>query len=895
MTGSQIGGYRIVSLLGSGGMGEVYRAEDTRLGREVAIKILPSAFTADPDRLARFEREARVLASLNHPNIAAIHGVEHAPATAAGQAGVQALVLELVEGQTLGERIAGGLSITESVAIGRQIIEALDGAHEKGVVHRDLKPANIKITPDGVVKVLDFGLAKSASADGARTDLSKSPTAMAIETLDGALLGTAAYMSPEQARGRPLDKRTDIWAFGCVLFEMLTAQPAFGGATVPDIVAAILEREPAWHLLPAHTPASVRTLLTRCLEKDVRRRLRDIADARPELDASAISSTAHSAGAMRPASAFARTLPWLIAATAVLVAVVLLFGGAQTRTTSSQPTRRVSFVAPPGMTLTPRDASAQPQFVLSPDGSRIAFVGGRRGEASRVWVQTLASGAVQAVQGSEEALGPFWSYDGRSLAFFLRGKLKRAALDGGAPQDLADVVPDVNGGTWSQDDVIVFGGPPGAGLLRVSANGGPVTAAAVLDASRKETGHRWPQFLPDGRRFLLYVRSSIPANSGVYLGALDNGQKRHLLPSYANALYSGSGHLLFEQNGSLAAQRFDPVSGQLMDSPLTLGDSLRGNMGSGYLPLSVASDGTLAYWDGRFTHTELLWVDRGGRSLGKVGESMAVANPSLSPDAARLLVTQQLADPNATDLWRIDLATGLTSRLTFSGLGRFGIWSADGRSVVFSTLARLFEKPAGGGADTPVTGTADHYAIFPDGASRDGHWLIYAATGQTGWDIWGLSLVDRKSRPIVEGPASQVQASVSPDGRWLAYASDESGSWEVYVQPFPDGGAKWQVSGGGGSQPRWRRDSREIYYVNPAGDMTAVTVNAASTFDIGARTPLFRTRVGAMLAPFRINYDVAPDGQRFLINSPLPDADPTRVTLVLNWESELGGRARTGR
>ncbi|MGI8782769.1 MAG: protein kinase domain-containing protein [Acidobacteriota bacterium] len=613
--GKQIGVYRIQSFLGSGGMGEVYRARDTKLGRQVAIRILPAAYTNDAERLGRFEHEARVLSSLNHPNIAAIHEIEEAD-------GLHALALELVEGETLAERLAkgsgqgaqsskrsalsapfGGLPISEAVAIARQIAAALDAAHQEGIIHRDLKPANVKITPEGVVKVLDFGLAKAAASEGSTLDLSLSPTATLAGTRDGVILGTAAYMSPEQARGKPVDKRTDIWAFGCVLFEMLAGRPTFGGETIPEVIATVLEREPVWSWLPEQTPPSVRTLLMRCLEKDARRRLRDIGDARFEIEGTEVQPAIPHPNAPSPSPSppppfvriLASALPWLVAAAAILVAAATALKLDEPQSASEQNGPfQFSIVAPAGTTFTPRDSTSQPQFVLSPDGSRLAFVAALRGERPQLWVQSLQSSVAQAVAGTQDPKGPFWAPDSQSVAFFSRGKLMKVALDDASHQDLADVAPDIAAGAWNLGGIILFAGPPGDGLSRVSAHGGPVTRATTLEASKGETGHGSPQFLPDGRNFIFYVRSSVPANSGVYVGSLDSDSKHQV--HGANAVYA-DGHMLFEQDGNLAVQKFDVASGSLSGQPTLLGHSISANPRSGSLPLSVALDGKLAYWN----------------------------------------------------------------------------------------------------------------------------------------------------------------------------------------------------------------------------------------------------------------------------------------------------------
>ncbi len=890
LTGRRIGVYEVLAPLGAGGMGEVYRARDTRLGREVAIKILPRAFTSDPDRLARFEREARILAALNHPHIGAIHGVEDGE-------GIHALVLELVEGETLADRIAArsnvgrvprsgpaGVHVIEALDIARQIADALDAAHEKGIIHRDLKPANIKITPEGVAKVLDFGLSKIAyGTDGAS---SQSPTITVGGTREGVILGTAAYMSPEQARGLSVDKRTDIWAFGCVLYEMLTGRPAFARDTVSDTLAAILEREPDWEALPAGTPPHVHRLLRRCLEKDPRKRTRDIGDARLDLgDAPAIAMPAPPAA--RPARA-ARF--WIGLAAGVAVGAALASFAIRRPPPNVRPLR-LSVVAPQGTTFTKRDITEHPQFALSPDGSRLAFIASAPGERSRVWVRSLESGAAQPVSGTEDASGPFWAPDGQNVAFFARGKLKKVSLNGAAPLDLADITFDILNGTWSPEGLILFPGGNGGPLFRVPSDGGPVTAATTLDASRGETAHRWPQFLPDGRRFIFLVNSATPANAGVYLGSIDSPSKTRIMASGSSAAYAAPGYLLFEQNGALTRQRFDARAGTLSGQPEALGDRILGLRGPSYLPLSVAGNGTLAYWSGSLTPSELLWFDRGGRPLGKVGAATRRDSPVLSPDGTKVLVSIR-DNPNNNELWRFDLASGVSSRLTFTrGVARFAIWSPDSQHIAFSAAdedgPQLFQKAASGaGGETRIEGPGRHYALFPDDWSRDGRSILYVVAGRTAFDIWAVHVTERKAEPILETRANEVQPRLSPDGRWLAYTSDESGTWEVYVQGFKERRGKWLVSSAGGSQPLWRGDGKELFYAGLDGRLFAVTVSGDQTFEAGQPRPLFQTTLPPMLAPFRTGYAVSPDGQRFLLNSLHPNPEPPAITIVFNSDAD---------
>ena len=882
--GTQFGPYRIEASLGAGGMGEVFRARDTRLERDVAIKVLPASFALDPDRLQRFEREARLLAAFNHPTIGAIYGVEQIN-------GIHGLILELVEGPTLAQRLsAAPLQVNEALRIARQIADALEAAHEKGIIHRDLKPANIKVSATGAVKVLDFGLGKSFALEPGGVDQSQLPTA----TQAGMILGTPAYMSPEQARGRLLDKRSDIWSFGCVLYAMLAGRIPFAGDTVSDSIAAVLERQPDWEALPESTTAGIRRLLRLCLEKDPNRRLHDIADARIEID----EALAEPASKVSPASPASRSasprLLFRMGATLTLAVIVLSILVLR-RQPADVRALRLSVVPPAGTTFTARDLTAAPQFALSPDGSRIAFVATPRGQPPRLWVQELESGAAQPLQGTENASGPFWAPDSRRLAFFAHGKLKKVSLGGGLPQDLADVAIDVSTGAWNTGGTILLPDARGDGLFRISENGGPLKMATELDLARGETSHRWPQFLPGGRRFIFYVRSSTPENGGVYLGTLDSNTKTQVLRSGTNAVYADPGRLVFEQSGNLMVQDFDAETGALSGQPSALGDKVSALEAPSYLPLSIGKDGTMAYWNGQAPSTELQWFDRSGRPLGRLGTAERYQSPALSPDGKRLLVTERVT-PNRHEIWSIDVSSGIASRLTFSpGRTRFAIWSPDGRDIVYSTFEegsfRLVKKAASGaGRESVIFKPASFGTTMPEDWSRDGRWLIYNVTSKTGWDIWALDVAaDSKVRPILEIPANQLQARLSPDGRWLAYASDESGSFEVYVQAFLSQG-RWLVSTDGGSQPLWRGDGRELYYIASDGRLIAVPIGGGPTFEAGSRRPLFQTRVGAMLAPFRTNYAVFSDGQRFLINNVSPQMAQDAITIAINWQAGLKRR-----
>jgi len=872
--------YRITAALGAGGMGEVYRATDTKLGRDVALKVLPEAFTSDPERLARFEREARLLASLNHANIAHLYGFD--TATLEDGTSVHLLVMELAAGEDLALRLKRGpIPLDEAMAIAKQVAEALEEAHDKGIVHRDLKPANVKLTPDGKVKVLDFGLAKAWTGDSAggmsSADLSQSPTLTHTGTVAGLILGTAAYMPPEQARGKAVDKKADIWAFGVVLFEMLTGRRLFEGETVSDVLAAVLKTEPDLAALPAGVPPRVRRLLGRCLRKDPKQRLHDIADARMELIEEEEAGTVTS-GVGRPGGVGA-LLPWAVAVLAIMASAGwALLGGRQ----GAAPPRalKLAVLPPAGM------VSSGP-IDLSPDGRQLVFTAAGADGRARLYVRSLDALEARALPGTEGADAPFFSPDGRSVGFFAERKLKRVDLAGGPPRELADA-PDHRGGSWGSQNLIVFAPEGGGPIFRVPASGGDVAPATTLDPTAQETSHRWPRFLPDGKRFLFMSRKpQPPGRLAVEVGSFEGGLRTRLVESNTGGAFA-RGQLYFVRETTLLAQALDDRTLALSGEPVPVAEDVwRNSTTAGLTAFSVAEDGTLAYRRGGRAIGQLTWLDRQGQRLGTVGPPAILGGVVLSPDDRRVLV--HITDPvRATGpLFVLDAATGMTTRVTFGAGNQIrGLYSPDGRLIVFSSdskgafdLYRLEVGAAGEPSPLLVSGVWK----FPESWSPDGRFVSYTQRepGKPG-DIWILPMTgEARPFPFVQTPAEEFGPAFSPDGRFLAYVSDESGSPEVFIRTFPSSLAKWQVSTSGGARPVWRGDGKELFYLAPDRRLVAVPIAlTAGGLEPGPARPLFQnaglrfpTLEGAP------PYDATADGQRFLANVLVAEAESSPIVL----------------
>jgi serine/threonine protein kinase len=877
--GTRLGPYDVLSQVGAGGMGEVYRAKDTKLGRDVALKILPASFTNDPERVARFRREAQVLASLNHPHIAQIYGLEEAN-------GTQFLVLELVDGESLDKRIARGpIPVDEALGVARQIAEALEAAHEKGIIHRDLKPANIALTNDGSVKVLDFGLAKAVETTSGSVDAMNSPTitSPAMMTRVGVLLGTAAYMSPEQAKGRPADKRSDIWAFGCVLFEMLTGKRAFGGEDLSDTLAFILTKDPEWTLLPPETPSSIRRLLRRCLEKQRARRLADIADARIDLDeadslaaASAATSVPQSARSITPRSAL------LGAAIGAVVVATLWLGVSAIRDRSvvNSDVSRASILLPSRLSRNPYGAPV----ALSPDGRRIALVASDTTGRNQLWLRSLDSLTARPIADTEGASTPFWSPDSRWVAFVANGKLKKIDASGGTAVTLCESA--LAGGTWSRDDILLFTQTTTRSLAQVRGTGGVAARVTTIDANAHETGHVSPVLLPDGRHFVYVAQDEALSQAGsVYVGAVDSRQKTRLPVEAASVQYA-QGFLWFVRGTTLMAQPFDAGRRTIVGEAVPVAEQLRIEGFSGGF-FSVSPAGALVFQPDPSSGYELTWFDREGRPIGTLGPPGDYDDLRLSPDGRRLLVSLPSAGMPNRDLWIIDVSRGLRSRFTFGDASSRGaIWSPDGSRIVFSAQRgghmALVEKASNGAGAEKVL-FDDEFEKELSSWSRDGRFILYQRrNGNQPPTPWVLPMDgDRKTFPL--SPTRAFFPQISPDGRWIAYMSLESGRPEVYVAPFPGPGGRWQISTTGGIDPLWRADGREIFYLSPEGLTSAAVTVDRDHVEVGEVKLLFALRkIGR-----RLVRDVSPDGERILAVTEKAQGGTEPLTLLVNWPALL--------
>lgn len=1010
--GSRIGPYAIVSPLGAGGMGEVYRARDTQLGREVALKVLPAAFAADAERMARFQREAQVLASLNHPNIAAIYGLETgtAPPTApkstsssessgsllssppvkydplsADRALVYvgeppALVMELVEGPTLADLIrkandtasrpssrnaaagsgagrasldsdatagshpnlasaaaatasslaAPSFPLEDALPIARQIAEALEAAHDRGIIHRDLKPANVKIRPDGVVKVLDFGLAKAIEGDPSSSDLQNSPTLTAMTTMAGVILGTAAYMSPEQAKGKQLDRRTDIWSFGCVLYETLCGKQAFTGETSSDILAAVIRGEPEWSALPSFTPPRIIELIHRCLQKEPKQRLQAIGEARIAIEQvisgagdtalgaasgagtqstlnapqqAASSTTLGAAGtgtAQKPRSS---ALAWIVAA-ACAIAALGLAANYFLHPPQPMPTI-ISTIAPPPDHFFTFAGNLPGPPVLSPDGSRIAFSAVNKDGEQTLWVRALNSPTATELAGTSGARNPFWSPDSRSIAFFTFTKLSRVDAAGGPITPLGDTQADgARGGSWGASGTIVFSSSLSGGLSAVADTGGATRVVTNMDESKDETNHRWPQFLPDGKHFLFFGHGRTAGTSSVYVGSLDGAAPKVLFRNESSAVFAAPGYLLFGRQAALMAQRFDLKSLSTVGEAVAIANHAEVNPIIYVSTFSASENGLLSYipGDGSMGDAQLSIFDRSGKRLSNVGDPGEFLGPSLSPNGDKLAVSVD-SGGGGTEIWIFDLLKAIKTRVTFDpSVNQFTNWSADEKYLAFSfsrdSNRQILVQPADGATQAVAIGTTTTGKAYA-GMSWNAGILAYSVgdyKGSTNYQLLTQPVAGGNSasdpfhltgepKVVVSVAGNAVQPALSPDGKWLAYASNETGRFEVYIVPAKAaGGGKWQVSSNGGNHPVWPRSGKELFFrANDTNKvMVAEIVPSGAAVQVANLRPVFPdSNEDKRWAAF----SVGPDGKTFAAIDRATQTVPVPVVLITNWTS----------
>jgi serine/threonine-protein kinase len=904
--GTQLGSHEITGLLGKGGMGEVYRARDLKLKREVAIKILPDEFIRDPDRVSRFQREAEVLASLNHPNIATIYDFDEAN-------GSRFLVLELVDGETLADRLTRGpIPIDEALEIAKHICEALEAAHEKGIVHRDLKPANVKLTPDGKVKVLDFGLARALDNTPANASFSNSPTLSMAATNAGVILGTAAYMSPEQARGKPVDRRTDIFAFGCVLYEMLTGKMAFDGEDVPDILSRILQREPDWALLPSNVPPRIRELLRLCLERNAKNRRRDAADVRVDIEQAKaqapVELTAISGDLKRQQLSRGRVLAER--GITVLVGIVLAAIGMWTaaRFIAPKAARVVRFsIVTLGQQLSV--AGADRDFAISPEGTHIVYRAGLPA-ATQLTVHALDQLGARPLAGLNQVRWPFISPDGRWIGFFTTtgGELKKVSMDGGPPITLCRYNGAPRGASWGADGTIVFATTdPTTGLLSVPEAGGEPKVLTKPDKASSEADHYYPFVLPGGRAVLFTITPTGQPIENAQVAVLDlkTGQKKTLIRGGSQAEYVETGHIVYAVAGTLRAVRFNAARLEVTSDPVPVAEQVT-TFGSGAANFAISRNGTLLYEPGGVggggPQRSLVWVNRQGKEEPISAPLRPYLQLRLSPDGTRIAL--QIGDQE-NDIWIWDLMRQTPTRLTFDpGVDQYPVWTPDSSRIIFTSdrngvTGNLYWQAADN------TGTAERLTMSTNlqratSISPDGKYVVFIdQTVGSGNDIGLLTMDDKKSTSqLVHTPFREFNGELSPDGRWLAYESNENGNNEVYVRPFPKvNSGHWQISNSGGSHPVWARNSRELFYEGSDARLMVVPYQTSGqNFTPGSPSkvldiPVFNPNAGH-------TYDVSPDGQRFLMirDKSVPEQTPTgtpdSMIVVLNWTEEL--KARTG-
>ncbi len=882
-TGTRLGPYEILSPLGAGGMGEVYRALDTRLGREVAVKVLTQHLSSSADLRARFEREARTVSSLNHPHICTLHDI--------GREGdTEYLVMELVEGETLAARLERGPLPTDALlrhAI--EIADALDKAHRQGIVHRDLKPGNVMLTKSGV-KLLDFGLAKAIAPLAPPGSLTALPT-QANLTQEGTILGTVQYMAPEQLEGKETDARTDIFAFGVVLYEMATGKKAFSGTSQASLISAIMRSDPPpISTIQPMTPAALDRAVKTCLAKDADERWQSAHDLASELRWIAEGPRT---GAVAPALArrkIRERLFWGLTVVALLLAVAAVVVRDGNRTEVVPGPTRTSILLP--------GKTALRGLALSPDGRTLALVARDSSGRSLLWIRPLDSFSVQPLPGTENPSFPFWSPDSRFVAFFADGKLKKIEASGGPPQTLCDA-PINRGGTWNQEGVILFAPASEGPIYRVSASGGLPTPVTRIDPSRGEASHRWPFFLPDGRHFLYLVASFGSGGQverhGIYVGSLDSEEEKFLLRAKSTVAYAHPGYLIFTRERILLAQPFDLKDLRITGDPFPVAEEIQYFRQTYNALFSVSQNGALLYQPRSASGvSQLVWYDRSGKEIGSLGAPGEQANPRISPDGKR--VALDIVDPQTdnTDIWIYESSGGIPTRFTSDpAVETSPIWSPDGGRIVFTSPRPshpdLYQRSSSGAGNEEALLPSERSKI-PTDWSLDGRFILYRTyDATTNLELWVLPVGgDRKPIPFIKTTFGVSHGQFSPDGRWVAYSSNESGTWEIYVAPFPGPGGTWKVSRAGGSEPRWRRDGKELFYLAPDRKLMAVDVKEGPTFEADVARPLFQTRPREHISSVDLfSYDVSADGQRFLVNTDVGETSTTPLTVVLDWTSTL--------
>jgi len=877
-SGTRLGPYEIVSAAGVGGMGEVYRAKDTRLDRSVAVKVLPSELADDPEKRQRFEREARTISTLSHPHICTLHDVGH-------QEGVDYLVLEYLEGETLEKKLEkGSLPMPEALKYAIELADALDKAHRQGIIHRDIKPGNIMLTKSGV-KLMDFGLAKLRSDPVAAASALTEMTSDKKLTAEGTILGTFQYMSPEQLEGHEADARTDIFAFGEVLYEMVTGRPPFSGKTKTSLIAAILSSEPkpVTELAPA-LPSALDRVVKRCLAKDPDERWQSANDLGAELKW--IQETGSGPGTVAPSTAAGKireVVSWLVS----FALLVLLIVGAIWWRSSKPPEQTMYFSA--SLPFPAHD------MAMAPNGHTIALVAYlESARTNALWIYELGSQRTRTLSDTEGASYPFWSPDGLAVAFFADGKLKKLELSGGPVQIICDA-PSGRGGSWNKEGVIVFTPEAtlGNGLYRVSASGGVPTQLSKPDPSRGEESHRWPMFLPDGRHYL-YLAANFTRRKGanaIFVGSLDSKEKRFIVEATANAAYAAPGYLLFCREKTLLAQRFDVKRLALAGEPATIFTEIEELPQIGRAVFGVSNEGLLVAQSGSgAAFSQPIWFDRKGSKVGVVGKPDVYGNISLSPNGKSVALNKTDMGNMSTDVWIYDLQRENYRRFTFNpAFNVMPIWNPDASRLAFASNRQLnvdlYVKNSDG-AQEEKSLLRDGIDKFPYDWSQDGRYILFAAGAGASFQY--LALPELKTALFLKAPSVLKNGQFSPDGKWVAYASNETGKWEIYVTSFPEPRGKWQVSVGGGEQPRWQGDGRELFYLSSDNKMMAVPVTIGPNFDSGTPTELFQTNPRL---PVSFNdqsvYDVSRDGRRFLILTQVKEAEAPPMSVVLNWSAKL--------